>query len=306
MAASRASSRRATWRFWTRSVVRVNRTRAPLSIRARPMAAARWLFPPPGGPKRSKLAPLANQLSPAVMAITCALESIGTASKSKLSSVFPGGRRASARWRSIRLRPRSASSCSAMAARKRAAGHPSLSACSATCDHTSLMAGRRNSLSRRLMRAVSTAWVVFMPPLPVAGADKILVGVERNEVDDDVRHARRIGREVGADGGHVGQPPGLQIGGEKIGEFGLTAAVVGQGEPDEHDAAGLLVGQPLQEGVEGSSIGLAGEELIPIDEVEERHRLAAERVDHMPIVDDLIVLAACMCSPAGQRHQVRA
>src|SRR5512132_1420433 len=48
MAASRMSSRRATWSFWTRSVVRVNRTRAPFSIRARPMPAARWLFPPPG------------------------------------------------------------------------------------------------------------------------------------------------------------------------------------------------------------------------------------------------------------------
>ena len=58
--------------------------------------------------------------------------------------------------------------------------------------------------------------------------------------------------------------------------------------------------------VEGSSIGLAGEELIPIDEVEERHRLAAERVDHMPIVDDLVVLAVGMDPPAGQRHQVAA
>ena len=38
MAASRASSRRATWSFWTRSVVRVNRTRAPFSITARPIA----------------------------------------------------------------------------------------------------------------------------------------------------------------------------------------------------------------------------------------------------------------------------
>src|SRR5512132_3018623 len=123
-------------------------------------------FSAAGWAEEEQVGALANQLSPAVMAITCALESIGTASKSKLSSVFPGGRRASARWRSIRLRPRSASSCSATAARQRAAGHPSLSACSATCDHTSLMAGRRNSLSRRLMRAVSTAWVVFMPPLP--------------------------------------------------------------------------------------------------------------------------------------------
>src|SRR4249919_3046563 len=61
MAASRSSSRRATWSFWTRSVVRAKSTRHPFSIRARPMAAARWLFPPPGGPNRSKLAPWPNQ-----------------------------------------------------------------------------------------------------------------------------------------------------------------------------------------------------------------------------------------------------
>ena len=64
----------------------------------------------------------------------------------------------------------------------------------------------------------------------------------RGTVDDHVRRARRIGREVGADGAHVGQPPGLQIGSEKIGEFGLAAAVVGQGEQVDHDAAGLLSG----------------------------------------------------------------
>lgn len=38
------------------------------------------------------LAPFATQLSPAAMAMTWALETIGTASKSKLSSVFSGGR----------------------------------------------------------------------------------------------------------------------------------------------------------------------------------------------------------------------
>ena len=35
------------------------------------------------------------------IAMTWALETIGTASKAKLSSVLPGGRCASARWRSI-------------------------------------------------------------------------------------------------------------------------------------------------------------------------------------------------------------
>lgn len=70
-------------------------------------------------------------------------------------------------------------------------------------------------------------------------------------MDDHVRHARRIGREAGGDGGHVGQPPGLQIGGEKSGEFGLTAALVSQSEEVDHDAAGLFLGQPLEECLEG-------------------------------------------------------
>src|SRR5215207_4426924 len=140
----------------------VKSTRHPFSIKARPSAAPRWLFPPPGGPNRSKLAPLPNQPSPAASAVTCAFETIGTASKSKLSRVFPGGSRASARWRSMRRRPRSASSCSAMVARKRAAGHPSLSDCSANCGHRSLMAGSRSSFSRRERRAASTAWIVLM------------------------------------------------------------------------------------------------------------------------------------------------
>src|SRR5207253_1295560 len=96
IAASRASSRRAICRRWTRSVVRVNRTRQPFSTRAKPRAAARWLLPPPGGPNNSKLAPLFNQASPAASAMTCALLTTGTASKSKVSRVLPGGSRASA------------------------------------------------------------------------------------------------------------------------------------------------------------------------------------------------------------------
>src|SRR5271165_6166370 len=101
MAASRRSSRRAIWSRWTRSVVRVNSTRQPFSTRAKPSAAARWLLPPPGGPNNSKLAPLFSQASPAASAMTWALLTTGTASKSKVSRVLPGGSRASARWRAF-------------------------------------------------------------------------------------------------------------------------------------------------------------------------------------------------------------
>ena len=77
--------------------MQVNSTLQPFSTRAIPIAAARWLLPPPGGSNSNRLAPVFSQASPAETALTCALEIIGTASKSKLSSVLPGGRRASTR-----------------------------------------------------------------------------------------------------------------------------------------------------------------------------------------------------------------
>ena len=98
------------------------------------------------------------------------------------------------------------------------------------------------------MRALSTAWVVFMPPLLDGQAEEVLVGGERDEVDDHVRRARRIEARVDADGAHVGQPPASRSAARRSGEFGLAAAVVGQGEQVDHDAAGLLFGQPLQGG----------------------------------------------------------
>ena len=70
MALSSASSRRATWSRWTRSVVRAKSTRRPFSIKARPSAADRWLFPPPGGPNSMMFAPFASHASPWLSAMT--------------------------------------------------------------------------------------------------------------------------------------------------------------------------------------------------------------------------------------------
>src|SRR3546814_6582546 len=51
-------------------LVRVNSTRQPFWTSCRPMAAAKWLFPPPGGPNRMRLAPFSSHPSPEVMAVT--------------------------------------------------------------------------------------------------------------------------------------------------------------------------------------------------------------------------------------------
>ena len=64
----------------------------------------------------------------------------------------------------IRYRARSEISCSAMAAKKRAAGQPSLSERSANFGQISLITGRRRSLSMRLGRVASI--VLFMQLLP--------------------------------------------------------------------------------------------------------------------------------------------
>src|SRR4051812_31077724 len=124
---------------------------------------------------------------------------MGTALKSKVSKVLPAGNRALARCRSIRRRPRSATSCSASAARKRAAGQPSLSARAARAAHISLMAGKRNSLNKSSTR----------------------------------------------------------------------------------------------------------EQLIAVDQIGQRHRVLAQRVDHVPVVDDMTALAVRDGPPPSERHHWR-
>ena len=55
---------------------------------------------------------------------------------------------------------------------------------------------------------------------------------------------------------------------------------------------------PASKRVEGQGIGAPGKELIAIDEIEQRHRLAAQGMDHMAIVDDMAMFAV---RPAAAR-----
>ena len=47
-----------------------------------------------------------------------------------------------------------------------------------------------------------------------------------------------------------------------------------------------------QQRLEGAGIGAAREQLIAVDQIEQRHRLPAQRVDDVTIVDDVAALAA--------------
>ena len=108
---------------------------------------------------------------------------------------------------------------------------------------------------------------------------------------DNLGQCRGIGREAGAQRGDVGKLACREIGGEQRGEFGLAAALMGERQQIDHQAARRFLRELLEQPVEGQAIGVAREQLVAIDEVEQRHGFAPQGVDHVAIVDDMGVLA---------------
>ncbi len=80
------------------------------------------------------------------------------------------------------------------------------------------------------------------------------------------------------------------------------------GEPQQanHGAAGELVALAGEQRLEGARVGTAWEQLIAINQVEKRHRLLAQRMDDVAVVDDVSVFAAPLRRPtAPQGEELR-
>src|SRR5580658_2937518 len=58
--------------------------------------------------------------------------------------------------------------------------------------------------------------------------------------------------------------------------------------------------------IEHVTVGLAGPQLISIYEVQQRHGLAPQRMDHVPIIDHMTVLAVAAGSTPYEREHARA
>jgi hypothetical protein len=74
-----------------------------------------------------------------------------------------------------------------------------------------------------------------------------------------------------------------------------------QAQQVHHDLARLTIRVLLAQTLEGMSVRLAREELITVYEVQQRHRFAAQRVDHVAVVNDIAMLAI---GPARPRTKV--
>ena len=117
-------------------------------------------------------------------------------------------------------------------------------------------------------------------------------------MDDDVRQVGGIRCEACAQPAEIGQSAGVEIGGEQIGEFGLAAALVGERQQIDHQPAGRFLRASVSEQpIEGPAIGVAREELVAVDEIEQRHGFAPQGVDHVAIIDDMGVLAVGCARP---------
>ena len=74
----------------------------------------------------------------------------------------------------------------------------------------------------------------------------------------------------------------------------------------DHQLAGGTFRQPLAQMIEHVAVGLARPELISIHQVQQRHRLAPECVDHVPVIDDVTVLAVTAGAASYQGQHPRA
>ena len=66
---------------------------------------------------------------------------------------------------------------------------------------------------------------------------------------------------------------------------------MGQRQQPDHGAAGALVAVARRAAPRRRAGRRAREQLVAIDQIEQRHRLAAQRMDDVPVVDDVAVLA---------------
>ena len=136
-----------------------------------------------------------------------------------------------------------------------------------------------------------------------ANGGEFIVGGERRQHDGNIRDGDAIWLEALAQSIEVRQLAGIESGLDRIGEFGLTGAVMGERQQAHHGAAGELVALAGEQRLEGARVGTAWEQLIAIDQVEKRHRLPAQRMDDVAVVDDVSMFAAALRRPTAPQGE---
>lgn len=108
----------------------------------------------------------------------------------------------------------------------------------------------------------------------------------------DVRHLDGRRTEEPSQGGDIRQVAGIEDLGKLLGKLTLADAVMGQRQEFDHGLASLLVGQFLEETIEGASILLPREELVAVNEMEtlavvvQGAKSLCHRQEHRPVGEE--------------------
>ena len=163
-----------------------------------------------------------------------------------------------------------------------------------------LIAGSRSSARSSARRAVSTGFGMLIPHLPTgdgAKNDEFVVKMQRHQLDGEiVGNGGRIGRE----------PPSQAIRSSAICRHRVQLRWPRRVQPHRRDHGPAPTARPWC-GTPASRSRLpaaprrrvgrrGGEELLAIDQVQERHRLAAQGVNDVAVIDHVAALAAGMRS----------
>src|SRR5436190_5879752 len=124
---------------------------------------------------------------------------------------------------------------------------------------------------------------------------EFVVGAERNERYFDHRHGCWVWSEPLTQYCNIWQPVRIEFLLDQYRKFSFTGALMGERQQFDRYLACTLVTHFLMQYLEGSRIGRPRKQLIAVDQVEECHRLLAQRMDHVPIIDDMAAL--------GVRHR---
>src|SRR5262249_33216661 len=158
---------------------------------------------------------------------------------------------------------------------------------------------------RRRQQRSSSCHASLLPEgaMALMSAEQLVVGTERCKLYGDLRHRHRIGLEALAHVIEIGQSPGIQLGIDRLCQLGLAGALMRKEEQPDHRATRVPLVALSQQRLESARIGLPREQMITIDKIEQRHRLFPQRMNHVPVIDDITAFVAFLGSPAAPQSQ---
>jgi Enoyl-CoA hydratase/isomerase len=131
---------------------------------------------------------------------------------------------------------------------------------------------------------------------------QLVVGGQWGEIDRD-GWRDRVGTEALAQAVEVGKFTGREVSVDDRGQLRLACAVVRERKQTHHSAAGMFVAALGQQLLESPHKGATWEQLVAIDQVEKRHRLAPQGMDDVSVIDDMRALAMIGRPAAAQGEQ---